>query len=232
MLTVDALAFSGGDIAEFCRQVVDIFGPSHVVYAGLADEEVVQEFQQLGTAAVRYSLDFDSIEGGSSLPEMDSATPVLPSLLILEQSVLNKSQVFPLSNLIGRFGMPDKILIVLFPARGELMLPLIAQWLRQSGYVRDFSVELWVDEKILACAFGKSSLELDLVEMYEEEWWRLAVLNRTRRRLLQNYLQELIESVFWFEHRVMELEARWEAFWHSRTGKVVQWIEKIRLWNR
>ena len=227
----ELLEFTGGEIAEFCNQIVVYCNPSRVFYLGNSAGKMVEEFLQQGIAATGSFSDdnaswITAASLGQSLPDAQSVDNC--DLLILEQGAVNNVAMLPADEFSSRFGTSDKILIVLFPASGELLLPFAAQWLNGLEFTRDFTAELWIEDRILTCAFDKRSPDPCLVGSYEEEWWRMALLNRKRRRLLQDYLEELIGSVFHYEHKVMELENRWESFQNSRTGKAVQWIEKVR----
>lgn len=229
-----SLALTDGDIAEFCRQILEMCKPEHVLYVGISAVEVTEEFRRQGAAASGLPADLE-VAGKpgdlSILPGPDGQSFDWPDVLILEQHAIQKAASLPAEAFFGQFGKPEIILVVLFPAGGELHLPFAAQWLNRSGYVHDFSIDLWVAEKILTCAFTRHLPENGLVYMYEAEWWRLAVLNRKRRRMLQDYMEELIQSGFYYNQKVLEvmdLENRWKAFWSSRTGRAVQWIEELR----
>lgn len=219
-------ALSEQDLANICSLVLPNCKPGRLFYAGALAGRMSAAARNAGAAITEGAPGgkFPLMVAGWDGADLAGAARAEDSVLF-EQDVLALAAKQPADQFIQSFGAPGKIFLLLYPDSGMVLLPSAANSFFRLGYVRDFSIGLWLEEgRGFVCAFTRAVGENDLVEMYEEEWWRTAVLNQKRRRLLQETLHELTQTT----HLVIDLEIRWEAFWNSRSGKIVKLIEKVR----
>jgi hypothetical protein len=228
------------EIALLCSLMQPYCQRGRVVYVGSLAEKISAALGQVdvtGGAALSGSAARFSAVTPDRLPLAEPATA--QDFLVLEQAVLEDMLTLALDGFSRQFGTPAKLLLLLFPSSGKVLLPRAAKLFSRLGYTRDFSVGLWSEDRIYACAFDHQSVDENSIEAYEEEWWRSTLLNQKRRRLLQDYLQELTQTTHAYErklreqaaelsYRVVELENRWDAFQNSRTGQFVRLMGKLR----
>lgn len=223
------------DIQQWCQALSDCFDLGETLYVGQSSAAVTRVLSASGVSIVG--------NGSDSFPSAARRWDTL----ILEQSGLEACRAFSPDDFQKQFGTPRQILVVISTMNVGPSLPEASRWLWSIGYSRNFVTGIWVDDRTFISAYESGTLGIDsAIESYEAEWWRQAQTSQKRRQLLVEYMDELIhnllgsrlgagpedESASDLKRRLVEAESRWEAFQNSRTGKILQLLQKIRRLGR
>lgn len=218
------------EIRRWCAAIAASFDPGKTLYLGQSRDAVVQALAAAGVSTC------ESVADGANCDILLLDPDGLAECLGISQEAFQK-----------QFGKPRQVLVIASTAQAGPSLPEASGWLWAAGYFHDFTAEVWADDQTFISAYACRTEDITAaVEVYEAEWWRQAQTSHKRRLLLNEYMDELVNTLLGAhlsgspvgsddgenKRRVLESAQRWEAFQNSRTGKVLRLLQKIRRLGR